>query len=116
MRPPTRPTRWSRRLPSTPAPWTREQLARAGQRVLACLDPDGRLADERHHDRCRHGTLTQRSDGSGELRVRLTPAALAKCQAVLDPLAAPRPAADGTPDPRTAGQRLHDAVEDALDR
>ena len=93
-----------------------DQLARAGQRVLACLDPDGRLTNERDHDRRRHGSLTRRRDGSGDLRVRLTPAALAKCQAVLDPLAAPRPAADGTADPRTAGQRLHDAVEEAADR
>ncbi len=93
-----------------------DQLARAARRVADCLDPDGRLADERDHDRRRHGTLTDRRDGSGELHVRLTPAALAKCHAVLDPLAAPRPAADGTRDPRSAGQRLHDAVEEMVDR
>ena len=93
-----------------------DQLARAARRLADCLDPDGRLADERDHDRRRHGTLTDRRDGSGELHVRLTPAALAKCHAVLDPLAAPRPAADGTRDPRSAGQRLHDAVEEMADR
>ncbi len=31
---------------------------------------------------------------------------------VFDSLAAPRPGADGTPDPRTAGQRMHDALRE----
>jgi hypothetical protein len=35
-------------------------------------------------------------------------------QVVFDALAAPKPAVDGTQDPRTTGQRNHDALRDAL--
>ncbi|MBV9094497.1 MAG: DUF222 domain-containing protein [Streptosporangiaceae bacterium] len=51
-------------------------------------------------------------DGAGVLRGDLTPACAAKVQAVLDALAAPH----GGDDLRTRSQRLHDALEDAVNR
>lgn len=88
-------------------------LARIGRRLIEVLDPDGAPDREAEHDQHRHASLTVRSDGSGRLRATLTPAALAQWQAVLDPLAAPRPSDVDGPDPRTPGQRLHDALADA---
>jgi hypothetical protein len=91
-------------------------LARIGQHLLDWIDPDGTPDREAEHDRRRHATLTCRRDGSGTLRARLTPAALAQWQAVLDPLAAPKPSDADGPDPRSPGQRLHDALADAAGR
>ncbi len=90
-----------------------DQLARAARRLADCLDPDGRLADERDHARRREVTLTRCRDGSARLTGRVTPGCTAVWEAVFDALAAPVPAEDGAPDPRTAGQRRHDAFEDA---
>src|SRR5882672_9012297 len=88
-------------------------LATLAQRVVALLNPDGVLADDAEHDRRRHATLSGNRDGSGELRAHLTPTALAQWQAVLDPLAAPQPSDADGPDPRSPGQRMHDALADA---
>src|SRR6476646_322715 len=78
--------------------------------------PTERLADDEDHRRRRDVRLTARPDGSGDLSGCLTPAALAALQAVLDPLAAPKPATDGTRDERTAGQRMHDGLEQLATR
>ncbi|HEY3716653.1 MAG TPA: DUF222 domain-containing protein [Jatrophihabitantaceae bacterium] len=91
-------------------------LATLAQRVVALLNPDGVLADDVEHDRRRHATLTGNRDGSGELRAHLTPAALARWQAVLDPLAAPKPSDADGPDVRSPGQRMHDALANAAHR
>jgi hypothetical protein len=88
-------------------------LARMARRLGDLLDPDGTLAEDTHHDQHRHATLTGNPDGSGLLRAHLTPAVLAQWQAVLDPLAAPRPPDADGPDLRSPGQRLHDALADA---
>src|SRR5882762_932673 len=88
-------------------------LATLAQRVVALLNPDGVLADDVEHDRRRHATLSGNRDGSGELHAHLTPTALAQWQAVLDPLAAPRPSDAEGPDVRSPGQRMHDALADA---
>jgi hypothetical protein len=92
------------------------QLCRLARRIVAIIDPDGTLADDRHHERRRGATLSHNGDGSGELRAHLTPAALAVWQAVLDPLAAPRPNDETGRDTRTPAQRLHDALLDAGQR
>ena len=89
-----------------------DQLGKAARRLLACLDPDGRLPDDADHARRRDLTLTRLSDGSARLSGYLTPGCTAVTQAWLDALSAPVPAADGEPDRRTAGQRRHDAFED----
>jgi len=91
-------------------------LATLARRVVALLNPDGVLADDLEHDRRRHATLSGNRDGSGELRAHLTPAVLAQWQAVLDPLAAPRPSDADGPDVRSPGQRMHDALADAAHR
>ncbi|HEY1625209.1 MAG TPA: DUF222 domain-containing protein [Streptosporangiaceae bacterium] len=51
-------------------------------------------------------------DGAGVLNADLSPAAAAKVKAVLEPLAAPA----GPDDTRTHGQRMHDALEEAMTR
>jgi len=92
-----------------------DNLARLTRRLLYCYDQDGAEPgnQERRH-RNRNLRLVQRPDGSGygdfELTAELTELLLTH----FDALAAPAPAADGTPDPRTAGQRRHDALLEAL--
>jgi hypothetical protein len=87
-------------------------LGKLGRHLQAVLDPDGILATEEDQQRRRTATLTPNRDGSGDLRAHLTPETLAKVQATLLPLAAPRPCGD-TRDDRTAPQRLHDALDTA---
>ncbi len=93
-----------------------DTLAKLARRVAACLDPDGTLASDDDQQRRRTAALTSNRDGSGELQAHLTPAALARLQAVLSPLAKPRPASDSGRDERTPGQRLHDAIDDMAAR
>ena len=91
-------------------------LARIGRHLLERINPDGSEDRDAQHDRRRTASLTCRRDGSGMLKAHLTPAALAQWQAVLDPLAAPKPSDADGPDPRSPGQRLHDALADAAAR
>ncbi|MGI8881532.1 MAG: DUF222 domain-containing protein, partial [Jatrophihabitans sp.] len=93
-----------------------DTLSKLGRRIVSTVDPDGTLPDDREHDRRRGGTLTVHRDGSGDLRVHFTPEAVAIVQAVVLPLAKPRPSGDGGRDERTAGQRLHDAILDMARR
>src|SRR4029450_4870638 len=87
-------------------------LGKLGRHLQAVLDPDGTLASEEDQQRRRAATLTANRDGSGDLRARLTPETLAKVQAALLPLAAPRPCGEAKDD-RSAPQRLHDALDQA---
>jgi len=91
-------------------------LARLARHVVEVLDPDGTLADDADHERRRTATLSGNRDGSGELHAHLTPAAFTQWQAVLDPLAAPRPSDAEGEDLRGPGQRMHDALADAAAR
>jgi Domain of unknown function (DUF222) len=89
------------------------QLGRAGRRVVHRLDPEAaaRLArDEDAQQRAREAYLFQEANGMWLLRGHLPPVAGAALAAALDPLAAPQPAADGTPDPRAAKHRTADAL------
>ncbi len=88
-----------------------KQVGDVGTRILAYLDPDGVLASDAEHQRRREFTLTALSDGSYRAHGYLTPTCGAQLLAVLDAHAAPSPAEDGTRDPRTRGQRMHDALE-----
>jgi hypothetical protein len=92
-----------------------KQLAAVATRLIDTLLPDGALPDEADATRLRGLTISARRDGTVEGKFRLTPAQGAKAIAVLHGHAAPAPAADGTPDPRSAGQRLADALEDLCD-
>jgi hypothetical protein len=88
------------------------ELGQVGERILAHLDPDGTLNSEAEHQRHRNLMLASNSDGSYEVRGRLTPACGALLQAWLSPHSAPLPASDGTRDCRTHGQRMHDALHE----
>src|SRR5580765_6517069 len=80
------------------------QLGRAGLRLRHRLDPDAaeRLAgDEDAQQERWDGYLVQDWTGMWVLHGVLPAVAGATLKAALDPLAAPRPATDGSPDPRT---------------
>jgi hypothetical protein len=88
-------------------------VARLGRRILDHIDPDGTLRDHGWKQRIRTASLTRHHDGTGSLRALLTPEALEIWQTVLDPLSRPQPTGPDGPDPRTPGQRMHDALHDA---
>ena len=101
-------------------------------RVAQCSGRLGTLANDEDHQRLRGLTIRPQPDGSADIRGRLTPECAAAVHAVLDPLAAPKPASttaaagsdaaadvapsDATPDPRSYAQRMHDALHDAANR
>lgn len=93
-----------------------DRLSVLARRIGDTLDPDGTLATERDHERCRSATLRANRNGSGYLEAHLTPEALASVRAAIDALSAPMPAADGNRDPRTPAQRTHDALHEAAER
>ena len=106
------------------ATFSPKDLQRCVDRFVDHLDPDGsRPRDELNADR-RHLELRSRLDGSWVGQFHLVGALGAKLQALLSPLAKPRinsAAGPGgamveTPDDRTHGQRMHDALEDLCDR
>lgn len=92
------------------------QLGHAATRLSDTLNPDGTATTAADHERHRDLTLHVRRDGCTDVTGRLTPSATAIWQTILDALSAPEPAADGARDPRTAGQRRHDALVDAGER
>ena len=97
------------------------QLAILAHRIHACLDPDGQLHDGQLHDaahrqRRREVTVRQRPDGSAALGGELTAECAERLLGVFDALGAPKPETNGVKDPRSAGQRRHDALLDALTR
>ena len=94
------------------------QLATAGAALTATLDPGAgkrlaRVEDAQHRLRDVH--LTRQDTGMWRLEALLTPTCGQKLFTVLQAFAAPRPATDGTPDPRTAGMRTHDGTEHLAD-
>ncbi|HEY8827919.1 MAG TPA: DUF222 domain-containing protein [Jatrophihabitantaceae bacterium] len=90
------------------------QLAQVAHRLRDTLDPDGTLADERDRHRRRDLRIRRRSDGSAHVEGELTALCAEALLTTLESLAKPVPAEDGAKHPRTAGQRLHDALHDAM--
>jgi hypothetical protein len=89
-----------------------QEVAKAGARYLAYLRPDGVLASREEQDQVRELGVHARSDGTVDVKGRLTARCGAQLLAALTPRSAPKPAdADGK-DPRTYGQRMHDALEE----
>ncbi len=89
------------------------QLAKAGVRVRHRLDSQAadRLArDEDAQWAAREAWLVQLPSGQWLMRAVLSSVAGAIVRSSLEPFTAPRPAAVGTPDPRTARQRTADAL------
>ncbi len=89
-------------------------LAKLAERILAHHDPDGRLEEVEHREKQRDLTVQQRVDGSSKLTGELTAEATELLLLHLDAFARPKPETDGVKDPRTAGQRRHDALLEAL--
>jgi hypothetical protein len=82
------------------------------------LDPDQgeRLAAEEEAQVARREfRLTPNPDGSSRPGGYLDKEATALLRTALDPLAKPRPAADGTPDPRSPAQRNGDALVELVE-
>ncbi|HEY3735877.1 MAG TPA: DUF222 domain-containing protein [Jatrophihabitans sp.] len=84
--------------------------------LLARIDQDGVEPREEILQRRRGFDLHSGSDGWSKVTGFLSPRATAVIKTVLDPLSAPDPAEDGTPDERTATQRRHDGLLAGLER
>jgi hypothetical protein len=91
-----------------------ETLGRHAKRVSAALDQNGVLGDHERAARRRSAELRRFPDGSGVLIVHLTAEAAEYVETGFDTLGKPAPAEDGARDPRTPGQRRHDALLTAL--
>lgn len=87
-----------------------KQIDRAGQALQNIFDPDGTEPREDRAWRSRDLSITDIGGGRHRVAGTLTAEGAATLRAALDPLAAPRPAADGTRDPRSPGQRYADAL------
>ncbi|HEY0166118.1 MAG TPA: DUF222 domain-containing protein [Jatrophihabitans sp.] len=89
-------------------------LAGIAKQLLDTLLPDGTLADERWQQRRRFLSCVPNGEGMHRLTADLDSETAALAHAVLHSLAAPKPAAGGERDERTAGQRMHDAFRSVL--
>ena len=85
-------------------------LARYAEYVRYYLDQDGRYNELAYQERRRYFDFRRRPDGTVHFEGDLTAEAAEFLETHLDALAKPAPAKDGTPDPRTPGQRRHDAL------
>ena len=93
---------------------TPQQLAQVAHGIRDYLDPDGILTEERDRHRRRALRIQRRPDGSARIEGELTAPCTEALLSALEPFAAPVPAGqDGAKDPRSHGQRLHDALYDA---
>src|SRR5689334_7080899 len=90
-----------------------KHLGAVAQRLLATIDPDGAAPSEEEQQRRRDLTLTRTTTGVGRVDGLVTDECVAVWTPILNSLAAPQPGVDGTPDPRTPGQRRHDALLEA---
>jgi hypothetical protein len=91
-----------------------ETLGRVTRKLIDTCDPDGTLTEEDHRRRIRCFEVYPRKDGSSRVHGELDALTTEALLSVLDATAKPRPATDGTPDRRTAGQRNHDGLYDTL--
>lgn len=90
------------------------RLALVAERLLAHVDPDGKLDDAEARHRRRNAQFGRRADGSGfgSFEADLELAEL--LATVFAALGKPVPGPGGEPDQRSSGQRRHDALRDAL--
>ena len=90
-------------------------IAKLGRALHGCLDQDGRPPTAEPSRRSVNELhWVTRGTGELELKGRLAAEGAALLASVLGPLAKPRPALDGEPDPRTRAGRYGDALTDAL--
>ena len=85
-------------------------LARFANGLYARVDQDGAFRDVEAAHRRRTLTLHRRPDGSGSIAGELTCEAAEYLETLFDTLAKPHQGPDGERDPRTPGQRRHDAL------
>jgi hypothetical protein len=85
-------------------------LARYATSLIDRLDQDGRYRELGHQQQRRELRIVSRPDGSCRLEGYCTTEAAEQLRVLVDAMAAPHPAVDGTPDPRSAGPRRHDAL------
>ena len=89
--------------------------ARKFAQLLAyAMDQDGRWKDAKKAWKRRGVKIVRHDDGTATITGDLTCELAELVQTVLDAYAAPKPATDGTPDPRSAVQRNHDGLIDAV--
>jgi hypothetical protein len=91
-----------------------DTLANVAQRLSDTLNPDGKFDDVEDRERRRDLRAHQRRDGSGSITGELTAETMEHLLSAFDTLARPKPASDGMKDPRTPGQRRHDALLELL--
>jgi len=89
-------------------------VARLGRTLVAGLDQDGHPPADPPVRTENELRWTTRRGGGLEFKGRLGAEGAALLTSVLSPLAKPRPAADGVPDPRTCTERQGDALVEAL--
>jgi hypothetical protein len=89
-------------------------LRQVARRLELTLDPDGTLKDAKYRDRQRDVRFTVRPDGSSFGQFEATAELTERFRTFFDATARPKPETDGQKDPRTTGQRRHDAVLDGL--
>jgi hypothetical protein len=90
------------------------RLAKLAQRIGACYDPDGKLEDVEHRQKHRELSIIQRPDGSSTIKGEATAELTELLLLHMDAFARPKPEVDGVKDPRSAGQRRHDALLEGL--
>lgn len=94
------------------------QLATLARRITYCYDQDGAFDDDdeqqAHRAKQRGISIQQRTDGSCSGSFEGTAEFAEFLLTTFDALAKPLPEIDGFKDPRTAAQRRHDALLDAL--
>ena len=93
-----------------------EDLKLLADRFVDAIDPDGTVPNDQLNEDRRYFHLRPTRDGAYVGDFRLTGTLGAKLKTLLDPLAKPRVDPSGEVDPRTHGQRPHDALEDLCDR
>jgi hypothetical protein len=90
------------------------QFARLAKQLRYFYDQDGRFNEVDYRNKVRELSITQRPDGSSTIKGEATAELTEFLLATIDALGKPLPEIDGVKDPRTAGQRRHDALLDAL--
>ena len=101
-----------------------KDLRRLASQVVDAIDPDGTLPDDQLQQDRRFFRMRPTKDGGYAGEFRLTGDCGSKLQALLHPVAKPRinttRTAEGQlieePDPRSHGQRMHDALSEVCDR
>ena len=101
-----------------------KDLRRLAKQVVDRIDPDGTLPDEQLQQDRRFFRMRPTKDGGYTGEFRLTGESGAKLLSLLHPLAKPRVNSTRTdegklveePDPRSPGQRMHDALQTVCDR